>query len=622
MAMQQPMAGGIASVLGKPPGNPGAQAQPMVPQIGNQPGGVPMGIGSVDARAAEFMNKPQELQKRYGMTQDTFDLMALMKIKKEKEMAARQMQLQMSQQQAAAGQPPATVKDRLEQEVHELTKNELAEQAGDTLKQQFETKQANLQRIAQGALPPSMAGIAAAPGAQSAAQPKAMAAGGIVAFAGDDPAVGSVVPQAMEENPDFDKDGNPRSREERDAIIAQNERLRLLKSKPILVGQTQDDRVMSHGPAAGIERQQQFYKPRRPDAGAPVTTVSPGAAPDSLTGPTAEGVRKHQVGSAGVTPAVPAPAGLPAAPGASRVGMSATRVGPSGAPTMPGGGINEALRKIQMEEAARNPQKEREAEETRIGEKLNTREEEAQRRKYIDEQRRLMAEEFDPERQREEKLIRFLIGAGGRAYGELGAGAAAGLGYEASQRAAKLKRMEDLQTKEEGIQSLRRGALEKSVVAGQDVYKGASEGKRTGISAATESERTDITSRDKALDREVERLKVQAQMAHTAAIKEGNDFAKLQGALNTAINNRDQATNRVLKAYKDRLDTVDMQLQAKPNDPTLTKQRKLLEAEIEAKIDEARKPFDTLESQIQQHLYGSGKGGSGVIPGAKVERIK
>lgn len=607
MAMQQPMAGGIASVLGKPPGNPGAQAQPMIPQIGNQPG-APMGIGSVDARAAEFMNNPQGLQKRYGMTQDLYDLLALQKIKTHKEEVARQMQLQMAQQQAQGGQPP-TIKDQREQEVHDLTKNELAEQTGDTMKQQYESKQANLQRVAQGGLPPSMAqGIAAAPGAQAAAQPKAMAAGGIVAFAGG----GS---DTTEQDPDFDADGNPRSQSERADIIAQNERLRLLKSKPLLVGKTQDDRVITN--TAGLDRQREFYKPRNPNAVAPMpgapaqTTPPPAAMPDAATQPS--------------TP----PATMPSAPtldnagigGGMRSSIGATRVGPSGGIGSLPDAKNAALRKIQMDQAGIDPKAQQQAEETRVGKLLNTDKETEQRRKYIDEQRAMMQEEFDPERIRQDKLIRFLTAAGGRAYGELGAGANASMDYDAAQRAAKLKRINDIQGKEEGLQALQRKAIEDSIGAGHTIYTGASKLKDAGITAATQSEHADIQSRDNELLRRVEMLKVQAQMAHTAAIKEGNDYAKVQGALDNIIKWREEAANNIYKRYKSQSDMLNMQLSAKPDDPTLKNGRAALDAQIEAEIDKATKSFDQQALDLRTHLYGSGNGGAGVVPGAKVTRI-
>jgi len=55
----------------------------------------------VASRVQEFKGKPQELQQQYAASQQLIDLLALQKIKSMQEAAARQMQLQMAQQQAA-----------------------------------------------------------------------------------------------------------------------------------------------------------------------------------------------------------------------------------------------------------------------------------------------------------------------------------------------------------------------------------------------------------------------------------------------------------------------------------------------------------------------------------------
>ncbi|NBX71626.1 hypothetical protein EBQ91_01745, partial [bacterium] len=137
----------------------------------------------VSARVAAYRGNPEALQQRYAMSQELIDLLALQKIKSEKEAAARQMQMQMAQQQAANGQAPTTIAEQREKEVMDLTKQELVGQRADLLNQEQKERQKNLDDM--------MKGVAAAPGAQMAAQPQAMAAGGIVAFAGDDPRVGS-----------------------------------------------------------------------------------------------------------------------------------------------------------------------------------------------------------------------------------------------------------------------------------------------------------------------------------------------------------------------------------------------------------------------------------------------
>jgi hypothetical protein len=128
----------------------------------------------IQSRVDAFRGNPDALAQRYQQSQQLIDLLALQKIKSEKEAAARQMQMQMAQQQAKEGQPP-TIAEQREQEVLDLTKNEVQQQQSALRAQQQQQQQAAMQKL--------LSGIAAAPGAMSAAQPQAMAAGGIVAFA-------------------------------------------------------------------------------------------------------------------------------------------------------------------------------------------------------------------------------------------------------------------------------------------------------------------------------------------------------------------------------------------------------------------------------------------------------
>lgn len=125
---------------------------------------------AIQSRLDAYRGNPQALAQRYQMSQDLLDLLALQKIKSEKESAAREMQLQMAQQQ---GQPP-TVAQQREQEVMNMTKQELAQQVGQVNQQRMQQQQQAMQKL--------MGGLASAPGAQNVMPEQAMAAGGIVAF--------------------------------------------------------------------------------------------------------------------------------------------------------------------------------------------------------------------------------------------------------------------------------------------------------------------------------------------------------------------------------------------------------------------------------------------------------
>jgi len=133
----------------------------------------------INARVAAYKGNPQALQQKYAASQQLIDLLALQKIKSMQEAAAREMQMQMAQQQAANGESSSTIAQQREKQVMDLTKNELAQQRGELAQQQGVEQQQAMQKL--------MSGIASAEGAASVMEPKAMAAGGIVAFkTGDD----------------------------------------------------------------------------------------------------------------------------------------------------------------------------------------------------------------------------------------------------------------------------------------------------------------------------------------------------------------------------------------------------------------------------------------------------
>jgi hypothetical protein len=115
-----------------------------------------------------YRSKPEALQKSYAQNQQLIDLLALQKIKSEKESAARQMQMQ-------AQQNPQTVAQQREQQLMQMTQNEMAQQQAGVLRQ----KQAQQQRAMQAPRPPMPQGIAGVPAPNMAR----MATGGVVGFA-------------------------------------------------------------------------------------------------------------------------------------------------------------------------------------------------------------------------------------------------------------------------------------------------------------------------------------------------------------------------------------------------------------------------------------------------------
>lgn len=76
----------------------------------------------INERVDMYSSDPQKLMQRYGQSQSLLDLLALQKLKSEKEAAMRNMQAQMQPRMD-------TVKDQREQQVLDMTRNEVAQQA-------------------------------------------------------------------------------------------------------------------------------------------------------------------------------------------------------------------------------------------------------------------------------------------------------------------------------------------------------------------------------------------------------------------------------------------------------------------------------------------------------------
>ena len=112
-----------------------------------------------------FRSNPNLLQRRYQMSKDLIDLIALQQLKAEKEQAVKQINMSMQMN-------PATIKQQREREVMGLTQNQVAQGVGNALRQKQARQQRNLQRVAQ-------TGIASRPTRNM----QGLAEGGIVGFA-------------------------------------------------------------------------------------------------------------------------------------------------------------------------------------------------------------------------------------------------------------------------------------------------------------------------------------------------------------------------------------------------------------------------------------------------------
>ena len=552
------------------------------------------GLGSVDDRVSAYQS-PQELpklQQRYAKSQDLLDLLALQKIKSQQDMIKRQMAMQQQQLNAQNGQT-GTVMEQRQKEVHDATTNELAQQVGDTEKQQTQDKQAQMQKLLG-------SGVASAPGAASAAQPIAMASGGIVGFA-DGGSVDAARKRAEEAMAKLRTFGLRQRQQDPEGYAAAEQ-----ASKQAQEALANAEREVTGGPVGVMGKPMGI-------ATLPAAQVNP-AAPPMQTG---NGPTQIPSGApAAPPPPMPAapPPPMPAAP--PKPPMPAAPPPPGapgaapGATPPPANDFGQKMRDASLTNVQIDPAARQLAEETRIEKKTAlTPEQRGVYQEGIGGLQKMYDEQYDPERQRQEGIARALMGAGGRRYGEFAGAAAAGLNYRDAQRAAKLKEFGDIQNAKTGLIGIDRANVEKGIGAGQKAYEQNASSQRTGLETGYHLYNTDVTSRDKGLDREVERLKVQAQAAATAATREATTYAQQSAHLDTVVNNRARALEAVKKRFAPQLDMVETSLQAKPKDEALLTRRKTLMTSIEAELDAVSKPFDDSEAMIQAKMFGGSNTG-------------
>ena len=611
--MQMPNASpqGIAGLM---------QQRPQPPQMPTPGKASPMaGLGSVDDRVSAYQGNTKPLEQRYAMSQDLLDLLALQKIKSQKDAAARQMQLQMAQQGAQDGQANMTVAQQREQEVKELTKNELAQQRGDTAQKQTSDQQAMIQKM--------MGGIAGAPGANAAAQPRAMAAGGIVGYAGpegsqvQDP-VQSARERAAQALAKLRTYGLRQRQQDPEGYKAAEEASR----------QAQDDvvaaeRAITGGPAGVM---------RRP-MGAPVPAVPAVAPVPPALSPEDKAMRQAPVvapaapvAAAPATVAVPKPPGIVSLPGAAGAAATPPQV-PLGT-VAPANDFGARLQAADLKNAEINSKNEKLEEEQRITDKMALKPEE---RKVYEEGiaglQKMYQEQYDPERQRQEGLKRFLIGAGGRRYNEFGGGAGTAMDYDTAQRNAKLKEFGDVQAARTGLIGLDRANVKGGIEAGQKAYEQSSMTQRQGAESGArmygddvKSRDTkysiDVKSRDDALNREIDRLKVEAQRDATAASRESLSYDRARTVYSATLGKIQELERRLDEDFTSRNGMLLMAEQSGKMDAAQKNQLETARIQHQQQKAKIRKEMEPVLESARQKLGVSSSDGFGEMK--KVEPKK
>jgi hypothetical protein len=534
--------------------------------------------GEVQSRMDAYRGNPQMLQQKYAQNQELIDLLALQKLKSEKEAAARDMQLKMAQQQAAKGQPPTT-KDKLEQEVMGMTKQEIAQQMGGIAQQRQQEQQKKMQQLMQ-------SGVATLPAPGLAR----MAGGGIVAFAGED---GSYVEGEKKPLDEEAKQELARAqmRGDREAIM---DVLRKLGAAGYDVAT-----LLPRGVAGAIDTA--LVRPARaltgveiPYLGSVIDTESATPAMDELR--RKEAAAKVPVDNRALLnqadaelrsqPAPPvAAAPTPASPVPGTVARPVRpAAAPAAAPAATGiAGIIDPLAKQQTEEE-------------RVAKLRGLTPE--QRKVYdegIAELRNIYKEETDPAARRSRELSAFLRGAANRSsFGSVMAGGSAGRESERRRGVAqRLKGAEAVQKKLEDVIGIERAAVGEGIQAGQET------GKLAGQIRGQISQ-----SRDRGLDREVEKQKVAVQADANAAMREGTNLSRLQTVLGSVNRTIADIAQKYSKDYTKRIQEKEMFLQGAEGAEAKKLQQEIdqLKAEYEAVVDaqtfDLRRQRDALEASL------------------------
>lgn len=562
--------------------------------------GIDQGVAQ---RVDAYRGNPQALQQKYAVSQELVDLLALQKIKSEKEAAARQMQMQMAQQQAANGEPP-TVAEQREKEVMDMTKQEMMQQQAGIMQQKQKQQQEGMQKLAQG--------IAGAPGAQTAAQPQMMAAGGIVAFAGPDgsdvkdPAYEAILQSIYRRYPKLsDEEKRARANE-----VYQRQKGAL------------DRQADAADPEAALVLGAEGDLPPRtlPIPGAKFPPTGAGAGRGTYPGYDAEADAraKGQAQAQAPAPALPDTSALKeqieAAMQPQGQGPGIASLAPSTRPAYQdapqAGGVAALLGKDPNEMARAG----REESMGFLGMPQAEREARAKQQKALAD---LDAQQLSPERLREQQLENFLLGAAGQgSVGRaLGAGGRSAVNFERSQQDAQRRRLLERQKMLRDEFDLDRGVREKSFEAGEKRFGEGAADVRAGAQLATSSRNIDAQLKNSVLTRDsaerIATMQAQVQQEVAQATREATSQAKKDNQIQRVYDYRAKSTATIRKEINEQMKAVEERAllsggKLSPADQTKLAQLKNERDDLLARIeDDADSMLDRLMGGSKLSLVGT-----------------
>ena len=591
----------------------------------------------LERRIEAYRGNPQALMQKYQQSQQLIDLLALQKIKSEKEAAARSLQMTQPQQ------PMPTVAEQREQEVMGMARQEVAERIGEVAQQKQQQQQQAMQRL--------MGGLAAAPGAQGMMPVQAMRAGGIVGFQeGGSPEEAAsyseegptLADEELQRIRDLESDETRRlmRRYPRPAPRTLGERQQQLREEKGSIyskqfGMTPSEReaadMRERGLPEILERaERQREEARRAEASRQFQARMNAIGPQMLTGPVPRPeAAAPEAQGLGSTPPAMARAAAPAtprpqlaAPDQARIQQIAQAGAQPGQPAA--GGLPDFSQEITagiqryLDPAAAAAERAR-AEAAARAAYGRTKEEQDLIQQHIQELKDEEKRRFSPEAIRQRRLDDFLMGAMNKTstVGALSGGARAAVASGRAMEEAKQKFMTDRQKRiEDFIESQRRirgDVFSKSEEAGKAMTEQAGKALTTAGQLAGDAQRARTAQAQMAnellrlgIEREsaerIARLRAETDIMQAEATRAGNLLQQQERLLQRVTENEQRAmaelakspTGLELKKLRDMRAEMGGKLT-----PAQETQLKNLEAAYARQEDLVRKDFQAQRNKLE-----------------------
>jgi len=503
-------------------------------------------------RVDAYRGNPQALQQRYAANQELLDLLALQRLKSEKDDAMRKVQMEMEQN-------PQTIKQQKERQLLEMTKQDLTNQTAGIMQNAQKKQQKNMQRVAkQGSANPQQVqkmqaglGALAQRQQQQGQAPMRMAAGGIVAFA-----EGGITQADI----DAYRRGGGQSRRARAKMT--DEQIRAILERSAGPDTSGYEMVQTR---RGLRRKPMALAPV--ELGEPIETAeleekdaeveTDPLAPNTIVASEETPVVVEEVDQKPPVEEAEAPQGLAAmlkentltAPQIDKTGINANQAGKD---ILSGAGIG-----AQDPNAARTTARDDAATFLKRDEKRNTMNE------YLKELKAMDVSQQDPEKLRDERISAFLRNASGGSFGQTMAGGSQGM---ADERSAQEKSSRD--------RLLSRLNIEKSAMdMDMNIAKSAQASGDSAYAQAMQNQRTIASVLSQTRGQEVQLATKEAQLAFDA--NQGNVQNILKGleleyndALRRGIAEGDRAMRAGQILGKLQVDRAKFFEEALANDPT------------------------------------------------------